>query len=79
MMFVLTVAVSRAVPVLFLVSALLVLARFLYDRYRPSNPRLAAVVFAAVPLLGEGLTLLAICGVTLVTFGAVLGATQKTH
>lgn len=38
-------------------------------------PGITAV--AAVPLLGESLTLLAICGVTLVTFGAVLGATQK--
>lgn len=32
---------------------------------------------AAVPLLGESLTPLAICGVVLVTFGAVLGAVQK--
>lgn len=39
-------------------------------------PGITAV--AAVPLLGESLTTLAICGVTLVTFGAVLGATQKT-
>lgn len=38
-------------------------------------PGITAV--AAVPLLGESLTTLAICGVTLVTFGAVLGSTQK--
>ncbi len=33
---------------------------------------------AAVPLLGETLTPLAICGVILVTFGAVLGATRRS-
>lgn len=32
---------------------------------------------AAVPILGESLTTLGICGVVLVTFGAVLGAVQK--
>lgn len=32
---------------------------------------------AAVPVLGESLTVLAVCGVLLVTFGAVLGAIQK--
>jgi tetratricopeptide (TPR) repeat protein len=52
MMFVLTVAVSRAVPLLFLFSALLVVGRFLYDRYRPANPTAATAVFLAVPLLG---------------------------
>jgi drug/metabolite transporter (DMT)-like permease len=39
-------------------------------------PGITAV--AAVPILGESLSTLAICGVLLVTFGAVLGATQKT-
>lgn len=38
-------------------------------------PGITAV--AAVPMLGESLSMLAICGVTLVTFGAVLGAIQK--
>src|SRR5262245_22396948 len=52
MMFVLTVAISRAVPLLFLFSALLVLGRFLYDRYRPGNPAAATTVFLAVPMLG---------------------------
>ena len=39
-------------------------------------PGITAV--AAVPLLGESLTPLAICGVILVTFGAVLGAMQRS-
>ncbi|MBX9849787.1 MAG: DMT family transporter [Rhodocyclaceae bacterium] len=39
-------------------------------------PGITAV--AAVPMLGEALTPLAICGVVLVTFGAVLGATQRS-
>ena len=39
-------------------------------------PGITAV--AAVPMLGESLSVLAICGVTLVTFGAVLGAIQKS-
>ncbi len=38
-------------------------------------PGITAV--AAVPMLGESLTALAICGVVLVTFGAVLGAIQR--
>lgn len=38
-------------------------------------PGITAIV--AVPMLGESLTLFAIGGVLLVTFGAVLGATQK--
>lgn len=38
-------------------------------------PGITAV--AAVPILGESLSTLAILGVTLVTFGAVLGAAQK--
>lgn len=39
-------------------------------------PGITAV--AAVPILGESLSTLAICGVLLVTFGAVLGAVQRS-
>jgi drug/metabolite transporter (DMT)-like permease len=40
-------------------------------------PGISAIL--AVPLLGETLTTVTIAGVVLVTTGAVLGATQKTH
>lgn len=52
MMFVLTLAISRAVPLLLLFSALLVVGRFLYDRYRVWRPAVARALFAAVLLLG---------------------------
>ncbi|HEX2463335.1 MAG TPA: tetratricopeptide repeat protein [Thermoanaerobaculia bacterium] len=52
MMFVLTVAVSRAVPILFLFSALLVVGRFLHDRYSAWSPKVGAAMFVAVPALG---------------------------
>ena len=52
MMFVLTLAISRAVPLLLLFSALLVVGRFLHDRYRGWRPAVARGLFAAVLVLG---------------------------
>jgi tetratricopeptide (TPR) repeat protein len=47
-----TLVVSRLVILLLVLSLVLVAGRFLYDRMRPRSPRLAALVFASLVVLG---------------------------
>lgn len=52
MMLVLTIAVSRLVPLLFLTSFFLVAGRFLYDRFSASNRWLGSSLFICMLILG---------------------------
>lgn len=52
MMFVLTLAISRVVPILFMVSFFLVFSRFLYDRYHSQNRTIALTFMIIVLTLG---------------------------
>ena len=52
MMFVFTILISRMVPLLFFFSAILVVGRFLHDRYRQLRPSVANGVFAGVLVVG---------------------------
>jgi len=52
MMFVLTILISRMVPLLLFFSAILVAGRFLHDRYQRLRPLVAKGVFAGVLMVG---------------------------